>query len=117
MNIKHFQKKLEDELKIVEAELKTVARKNPANPNDWEATPDDTETDNPDPNDSADVIEGFENNTGITKQLEIRFNEIKNALSMIKDGTYGKCCVCGEEIPEKRLEANPAADSCIKHAK
>ena len=117
INIKHFEKKLKDELKIVETELKTVARKNPENKNDWEAVPDDTETDSPDPNEAADVIEEFGNNKGIANQLEIRFNEIKKALDAIKTNTYGKCSICGEEIPEKRLEANPAADTCIKHAK
>ena len=117
INTKHFQKKLEDELKVVEGELNTVARKNPSNPEDWEPIPDDTETNNADPNDSADVIEEFENNAGITKQLEISYNEIKKALEAIKKGTYGKCIVCGEAIPEKRLEANPAANTCIKHAK
>ncbi|MGB8815899.1 MAG: TraR/DksA C4-type zinc finger protein [Minisyncoccia bacterium] len=117
INTIHFKNKLEEELKLVEAELNTVARKNPSNPNDWEAIPDDTEIDNPDPNDAADVIEGFENNSGIAKELEISFNEIKNALKSIEDGTYGKCSVCGEEIPEKRLEVNPSASTCIKHAK
>ena len=117
MNIKHFEKKLKDELKVVETELKTVARKNPENPNDWEAIPDDTEKDSPDVNEEADVMEEFGNNKGIANQLEIRYNEIKKALQRIKDSSYGKCSVDGEAIPEKRLEANPAADTCIKHAK
>ncbi len=112
-----FEKKLKDELNLVETELKTVARKNPENKNDWQAIPDDTEKDSPDVNEAADVIEEFGNNAGIADQLEIRLNEIKDALARIKDGTYGMCGVCGEEIPENRLEANPAANTCIEHAK
>lgn len=117
IDINKFEKKLKDELKVVETELKTVARKNPSNPKDWEAVPDDTEKDSPDVNEAADVIEEFGNNAGIADQLEIRLNKIKSALARIKDGTYGMCGVCGEEIPEARLEANPAANTCIKHAK
>ena len=28
-----------------------------------------------------------------------------------------KCKVCGKEIEEKRLEANPAAETCMEHMK
>ena len=33
--------------------------------------------------------------------------EIEQALERLDNGTYGKCVVCGEPIPEKRLEAIP----------
>lgn len=42
-------------------------------------------------------------------------SEIDAALQRIKDGTYGKCVVDGEPIPEKRLEAAPWAARCIRH--
>jgi RNA polymerase-binding protein DksA len=42
---------------------------------------------------------------------------IDAALARIKNGTYGICSVCGEEIAEKRLEALPYATTCIKCAK
>lgn len=41
---------------------------------------------------------------------------IDAALLRIKDGTYGICSVCGEEIPVKRLEALPYATTCVKCA-
>jgi RNA polymerase-binding protein DksA len=41
---------------------------------------------------------------------------IDAALLRIKDGTYGICSVCGEEIPIKRLEALPYATTCVKCA-
>jgi RNA polymerase-binding transcription factor DksA len=50
-------------------------------------------------------------------KLELRFNDIKAALEKIKNGTYGKCEIGGEDIPEERLEANPSAKSCLKHSK
>jgi len=42
--------------------------------------------------------------------------EIKAALQAMKDGTYGKCAVCGNEIPIGRLEAMPKALTCVEHA-
>ncbi len=41
-------------------------------------------------------------------------SEVQDALQRITDGTYGICVVCGEPIPEKRLEAIPWAARCIK---
>lgn len=40
--------------------------------------------------------------------------EVQAALKRIEDGTYGKCIVCGQPIPEKRLEAIPWAARCVK---
>ena len=40
--------------------------------------------------------------------------EVEAALKRIEDGTYGKCIVCGDAIPEKRLEAIPWATRCVK---
>lgn len=42
-----------------------------------------------------------------------RLQMINNALDRIKQGTYGRCLVCKEEIPEERLEAIPFAFMCI----
>jgi len=112
-----YKIKLESELKTLEGELKEIGRKNPSNPSDWEATETDLDSDSADVNEVADEIEGYEENTAILKQLEIQYNDIKEALEKIKKGTYGKCEVCGEEIPENRLEANPAAKTCIEHSK
>ena len=40
--------------------------------------------------------------------------EVKDALKRIDEGTYGFCVVCGQPIPEKRLEAIPWAARCVK---
>jgi DnaK suppressor protein len=39
--------------------------------------------------------------------------DIDEALRKIKEGTYGTCEECGEEISEKRLRVMPAATLCI----
>lgn len=114
-NISLYKTNLERELGEVETELKTIARINPDNPQDWELLPEQTETLNPDPNEAADVFEEHEGNTAVLNQLEIRYNEIKDALKRIKDNTFGICEIGGETIEEDRLIANPAARTCKKH--
>ncbi len=39
--------------------------------------------------------------------------EIDDALASIDAGTYGRCKVCGAEIPEERLSAVPYATLCL----
>ncbi|HUI48143.1 MAG TPA: TraR/DksA C4-type zinc finger protein [Acidimicrobiia bacterium] len=42
--------------------------------------------------------------------------DIDSALAKLEAGTYGRCELCGEDIPEARLEAMPAAKLCISCA-
>ncbi len=115
MNTEHYKAKLEAELKTLETELKSVGRKNPSNPADWEATQPDMNVMAADENEVADTIEEYEDNSAILKDLEVRYNEIKDALGRIEDGSYGTCSVCGAPIEEGRLDANPAATTCMQH--
>lgn len=114
---KKFKIKLEAELATLENELRGIGRKNPNNPNDWQATPGNISADSADRNEVADSIEEFEDNTAIVKDLEIRYNNVKDALARITSNTYGACEVCKEAIDPKRLEANPAAKTCLEHTK
>lgn len=43
-------------------------------------------------------------------------NQIEAALRRIREGEYGSCLSCGEEIPEARLRHNPAAPRCVNCA-
>jgi RNA polymerase-binding transcription factor DksA len=113
----YFKKKLEGELALLENEMKSIGRKNPSNPNDWEAVETNMDADSADENEVADEIEEYEENSAIIKQEEIQYNLVKAALKRIADGTYGKCKVGGEEIEVARLEANPSAETCVKHSK
>ncbi|WP_238342922.1 TraR/DksA family transcriptional regulator [Nocardioides cynanchi] len=40
--------------------------------------------------------------------------EVRRARQLVVEGTYGVCEVCGEPIPEGRLEARPWATRCVK---
>lgn len=114
MKTEHFRKKLEAEKTKLESEMGTVGRPNPAVPNDWEAVPSETGTE-PDLADQADIVVSRESNIAILADLEARYDTILAALSRIDKKTFGKCEVCNKWIGEDRLEANPAATTCIEH--
>ena len=113
--VEKFRGKLTEELAKVEEELKTVGRVNPANPADWEPTPEKSDVLASDRDEVAESFTEFEDRTAILKQLEIRYNEIKGALERIEQDKFGICETCGEQIEQARLEANPAARTCKAH--
>jgi YteA family regulatory protein len=43
----------------------------------------------------------------------IQLQKIEDALQKIADGTYGRCNICGQEIPAERLEAAPETTLCL----
>ncbi len=69
-----------------------------------------------DPTDVADQIEELVTNVPLVEELEARHRDVVSAIERIEAGTYGMCEVSKEHIPFARLEANPAARTCIKHA-
>lgn len=113
--LKLLKQKLQEEKVLLEEELSTVGERNPKDKDDWVPARPDMDTLESDPSERADAYESFGENVGILHNLEVRYTNVKNALIRMKDETYGFCSVCGEKIEEKRLEANPAADTCITH--
>lgn len=66
----------------------------------------------------ADVgSETFERTKDLSVQEDVegRLEDVARALEKLGDGTYGTCEVCGEAIPDERLEAVPAARYCVRH--
>ena len=49
-------------------------------------------------------------------QLQRTRADVVRALQKLGEGTYGECDVCGEPIPEGRLEARPWAVLCVADA-
>jgi RNA polymerase-binding transcription factor DksA len=49
--------------------------------------------------------------------VEAEIASVKRALGRIKDGTYGTCVRCGEDIAPARLDARPEAALCIDCAR
>jgi DnaK suppressor protein len=99
----------------LEAELATVGRRNPQNPQDWDAIPGQHDDDRSDENDNADALNELVNDDAIVRQLETQLAEVDAALGRIEAGGYGACEVCGAAIEEDRLAANPAARTCKTH--
>ena len=50
------------------------------------------------------------------EHLLAMLDEVRRAQRRLADGTYGTCEVCGEPIPEGRLEARPWATRCVQHS-
>lgn len=111
-----LKERLKRELATLELELEDIGKMDPSNPQDWHGTNGDIETGTADVSILADRFEAKTTNEGIVNELEERFKNIKDALEKIKKGTYGICSEGGGKIPLARLEANPAASTCIEHA-
>jgi len=114
IDLEYFKQKLLKEEERLVAELKSVGRVNPDNPEDWEAVPGEIDSSTADKNDSADSIEQYEQNTAILKTLEEELKEVKAALEKIEKGTYGIDEETGKQISIKRLEAYPAARTGVE---
>ena len=112
-----YKNKLEKELKLLEEEMKGLGRENPSKPGEWEPIETDLNPDMADEDEVADEMENFNENASVLGKLEMQYKDIKTALEKIRKGTYGKCEVGGENIPAKRLSANPSARTCVEHAK
>lgn len=52
----------------------------------------------------------------VLRQTRRHLEEIGAALRRLDEGAYGVCEVCGGPIAEERLEARPAARTCIRCA-
>jgi len=47
------------------------------------------------------------------EQMLEQLAEVDRALEKLDDGTYGRCDVCGGDIPAGRLEVHPWAVRCV----
>jgi len=62
---------------------------------------------------AVDAVE-MEQERAVLLNDQALLQEVDNALARIDDGTYGRCIVCGQPIPQQRLEAIPWAARCVK---
>ena len=106
---------LEAEKDSLEEELASHGRVQ-SDSGDWQGASVGFEGEAADPNDAADQIEELVTNVPLVEELEGRHKDVEDAIEKIENGLYGTCEECGEPIPLDRLEANPAALTCIAHA-
>jgi RNA polymerase-binding protein DksA len=95
--------------------LLSLGHVHPDDQYDFDASTDEENLEQGDEADRAAQIENFSSRVMLEAELEKRYQEIHDALIALDEGTYGTCVFCGEEIPFPRLEANPAARTCIAH--
>ncbi|TCK21605.1 TraR/DksA family transcriptional regulator [Pseudonocardia endophytica] len=53
---------------------------------------------------------------GLLEAARVEIAELDRAVTRLDDGTYGFCATCGDPIAPERLEALPAATTCIRCA-
>jgi len=68
----------------------------------------------PDPTDRASAESDRNFELRIRDRERRLLNKVSSALDRIKDGTYGECDDCGDDIGNARLEARPVTTLCIK---
>jgi RNA polymerase-binding transcription factor DksA len=106
------KKKLEEERTRLQSELSRIAEKDAVG-DDYHAQ---VEQIGRAPDENVVEEEQYEAARSVEQSLEVQLRDVNNALQRISDGTYGACPKCGERIDQKRLEALPSAQTCLKHA-
>jgi RNA polymerase-binding transcription factor DksA len=63
---------------------------------------------------AVDQVRAKQRAAAFFDRLQERRGEILDALDRMQKGTYGRCAVCGESIPFRRLEVVPETHTCIR---
>lgn len=115
MNTEHFKGKLEEEQDLLIKQLGDIAVE--GDNGLWSAKDPQMDVMSPaaEPNEAADKIEELDERGEEVVTLSARLADVRKALENIDTGTYGVCEVCNQAIEEERLEANPAARTCMAH--
>ncbi len=115
MNTETYKAKLLEEKKLVESELATIAVRDEKT-GEWSAVGEDQGNDVPvDDNELGNRFESLDESESLVKDLSARLSDINRAIEKIANGKFGACEIDGKMIEEGRLEANPAARTCIEH--
>ncbi len=70
--------------------------------------------DTKDPVDLADSSYSADYSIARGETITSRIKEIDEAITRIREESYGICAQCGEEIPEGRLQVRPIARFCAQ---
>lgn len=103
---------LKEQDRLIEA-MQTMGHLSGIVPGDWEVHKEEGGAVETEPNMLASQYEEESTNESVLETLEERLKEVTDALSKMDQGTFGKCEKCGRQIEEHKLEANPAAKTCM----
>ncbi|HLI88835.1 MAG TPA: TraR/DksA C4-type zinc finger protein [Ktedonobacteraceae bacterium] len=109
MDIQQQKRRLEEKERELQQQIGalTEAHPTPVDPIEISEGPQDFE------DTAVDFLETQKEQAVLVNEQAL-LTEVQNALKRIDEGTYGRCIVCGQPIPEKRLEAIPWAARCVK---
>ena len=68
------------------------------------------------PADMGTELYDRERDQALENHAEDELEKVEEALKALREGNYGICEICEEEIPFERLEAIPYTNRCIEHA-
>lgn len=111
--LKELRKKLEQDKKEIEKELKTIAVKDKKVKGDYDAK---FPSFGSKPDENAMEVTEYQDRLALHSTLEVDLLKINNALAKMKAGTYGICEKCAHPINPKRLEAFSRAAVCLECA-
>ena len=106
---------------LLTKELETIAAPDPNLPGDWDIKHEEwgedqiTSKEELETGESVNESEEDMKNKVLSDRLELRLQEVNDALKRMDNGNYGICATCQKEIPLERLKANPAASTDIEH--
>lgn len=63
-----------------------------------------------------DALQQQAMSAAVGQRARLELTAIESALRRIGNDEYGYCVTCGEDIAEKRLQANPSVATCIRCA-
>jgi len=52
----------------------------------------------------------------LESEAKIEIQHLSNAITRMDNGNYGVCQACGDDISQRRLQVQPAAEKCIQCA-
>jgi DnaK suppressor protein len=109
LDLQKIRERLQEKEKELQGSIAglTEAHPTPVDPIEASEGPQDFEETN------VDFIE-MQQEQSIERNEQALLAEVQTALKRLDEGTYGTCVVCGQPIPEKRLEALPWALRCVR---
>jgi len=112
---KQVEEKLIKEKAQIEKQLKSFADKDQNLKGDWDTRfPKwDSGSGSSALETAADAVEEYSSLLPIEFNLELRLQNINEALKRIKKGTYGICQKCKKQVSSQRLKINPEAKFCM----
>ncbi len=115
-NIEQLKAKLEKKKKEIEEQISKIAKKDPEIKGDWDTKFPDFNKRPGDPvsEEAADEVEEYSNLKPVEHVLELKLQNINQALIKIEKDQYGFCEKCQKPINKLRLKIIPEVKTCLR---